>query len=146
MKTMRESFEEKFVKGEPDACWEWTASKFRDGYGQFYLNRKPIGAHRFSWMLYVGEVPDGLWVLHKCDNRGCVNPAHLFLGTHTDNMRDCASKGRFPKRSNRKILTEEQVKTIRVMWLNGVRNITLTKIFGVANQTISNITHHHTWK
>ena len=81
--------------GGPDACWLWTASTRRKGYGQFALrNNKPIPAHRAIWIMVNGEIPDGLCVLHRCDVPGCVNPAHLFLGTKRDNSVDMAIKGR----------------------------------------------------
>lgn len=75
-------------------CWVWTAGRFACGYGQFAKGRPSRYAHRISWALANGPVPDGLWVLHKCDNRPCVRPDHLFLGTHADNMRDMVEKGR----------------------------------------------------
>lgn len=75
-------------------CWVWTAGRFPDGYGQFAVERIPRHAHRLSWAMANGPIADGLLVLHHCDNRPCVNPGHLFLGTHKDNMRDMVAKGR----------------------------------------------------
>ena len=82
-------------------CWLWTASVFREryGYGKFQAgenraNTRVVYAHRYSWELVNGPVPDGLFVCHHCDNPPCVNPAHLFVGTHQDNVDDMMSKGR----------------------------------------------------
>lgn len=75
-------------------CWEWMASKNSDGYGNFRLRSRHCGAHRAAWALVHGEIPVGMQVLHQCDNPGCVNPAHLFLGTQVDNIRDMDNKGR----------------------------------------------------
>lgn len=78
-----------------DGCWEWQRSCGSHGYGQFYLVRgKPLAAHRFSWQMTYGPIPAGLHVLHRCDNKRCVRPDHLFLGTARDNIRDCVAKGR----------------------------------------------------
>ena len=76
-------------------CLSWTASRFHNGYGRLYFARGKVWAtHRLAWLFANGEIPDGLDVLHKCDNPGCVNVEHLFLGTQFDNMKDCAAKGR----------------------------------------------------
>jgi hypothetical protein len=84
------------IKVSPRGCHEWTAGIFKaTGYGQFAVtSTQPEVAHRVAWVLANGEIPGGLWVLHKCDNRLCSNPEHLFLGTQTDNMQDMAKKGR----------------------------------------------------
>jgi hypothetical protein len=80
-----------------DGCWEWQASKRATGYGQFaYLGKPSVKAHRVAWMLNRGLIPDGVCVLHRCDNPGCVRPSHLFLGTQEDNIRDREVKGRSP--------------------------------------------------
>lgn len=75
-------------------CWEWTASRFSNGYGQFTFGGYPIGAHRVAFEETKGLIPTGLVVMHSCDNRGCVNPAHLSLGTPLDNALDKVAKGR----------------------------------------------------
>ena len=80
-------------------CWEWQAATFQKGYGRFSYNGKTLGAHRVSWELHHGPVPDDLWVLHECDNPPCVNPAHLFLGDVRDNNADRAAKDRNKRNS-----------------------------------------------
>jgi hypothetical protein len=104
-----------------DECWEWSGARNAKGYG---VKRNAVArgkaeniqAHRMSWIVFNSEVPDGLLVLHRCDNPSCVNPAHLFLGTHKDNMDDKMSKGRgvAPPLSPLKF-TPEQCDQIRVM-------------------------------
>lgn len=80
-------------------CWEWLGSKNRvGGYGIFYRNRKKYYAHRYYYEAVFGEIPKGLSACHKCDNPGCVNPNHIFIGTHRDNMLDASRKGRIGKR------------------------------------------------
>lgn len=147
MAELKERFEAKFIKG--DGCWEWTAVKDKDGYGKVKIAGRQKMAHRVSYQLYIGAIPDGLFCLHHCDNPSCVNPAHLFLGTDADNMQDCLNKGRGARPFGEKHwgakLTEEQVKTIRARRIDGVRNTDLAKEYGVAHQTISNVTNHIRW-
>lgn len=97
-KTNEERFWKLVKSGNPDECWEWQGSKGKGGYGRFNkynrLKNSHIYAHKFSYELHNGPVPDGLLVLHKCDNPGCVNPNHLWLGTYRDNCLDMINKGR----------------------------------------------------
>jgi hypothetical protein len=99
------SYEERFWAKvrKSSGCWEWTGSTFKRGYGQLKVRcsdglRVHLPAHRLSWELHFGPVPDGMFVCHHCDNPPCTNPEHLFLGTHGDNMADMYRKGRGRKR------------------------------------------------
>ena len=80
--------------GDKNECWPWTGRKLPDGYGRLTIRNRKWLAHRLAWTLTFGDIPAGLDVCHKCDNPGCCNPDHLFLGTHLDNMRDKVAKGR----------------------------------------------------
>jgi len=98
----------KHVSRSESGCWEWTGHRIATGYGQMNVNHRRVLAHRVAYELYIGPIPDKHFICHHCDNRGCVNPEHLFAGTTDDNMVDAAIKGRMhPK------LTPEQVRAIR---------------------------------
>jgi hypothetical protein len=106
--TPEQRFWTKVNKLARDGCWEWLGSApKRPGYGRFNTGIKRAGnwvvinAHRYSWELHNGPVPKGLWVLHRCDNRVCIRPDHLFLGSVTDNNRDMIAKGRHWRQAGR---------------------------------------------
>ena len=88
-------FTSKIDRRSNDECWNWPKPKGKDGYGFFRIGSKVFVAHRVSWELFNGPIPEGRLILHKCDNKWCVNPRHLYLGTHSDNMKD---KARIPLR------------------------------------------------
>lgn len=119
-------------------CWEWTAAKRRNGYGVFRWKGKLCSTHRVSYELTFGDIPHDLCVLHRCDNRACVRPDHLFLGTFSDNMYDCARKGRILAQKNpwhwRK-LTSAQVVELRRLRSEGFSYNRLAKLFGIHRET-----------
>ena len=134
-----------------DDCWLWTAGTDNGGYGILSVNAYPVKVHRFSWLLHNGEIPDGLGVLHRCDNRICVNPNHLFLGTTVENMLDRDAKNRQAKGEGhgRAVLTEPQVREIRKRYvsrcrMNGAR--ALAREFGLSKSAVLSVVSGENWK
>ncbi len=145
------TFEERFnhYHTKTPTCWNWTGSTHIQGYGRIKKNGVDMLAHRASWEIHNGPIPPGMCVCHKCDNPPCVNPAHLFLGTHQDNMADRDAKGRnvhaWGERAGSAKLTWVKVAEIRK--LKGVvSQRAVAKQFGVTQCTISCIQSGKTWK
>jgi len=129
-----------------DSCWLWTAS-MRGGYGRIKHHGRDIGAHRVAWALTYGTIPDGFSILHRCDNRRCVNPAHLVLGTQRDNIQDMIAKDRLGRgfrggQYPHAILTSEDVREIRRSPDTGRA---LAKRLGVSPSTISDVRRRRHW-
>jgi len=130
-------------------CWNWTGGKFSSGYGRFWFSGKNIYSHRFSYEFFKGEIPFDFLVCHKCDNKLCVNPKHLFLGSYKDNSDDSVKKGRnaFGERSGRAKLTESEVSLIRDIYSKGERSYyEIGNEFNVTGENIRSIVERRTWK
>lgn len=127
-------FWSKVIKGEGDQCWGWNGPHFSTGYGMFNVNSIPITASRKMWMEVHGDIPKGMVICHKCDNRKCVNPNHLFIGTQRDNIADMVSKGRGKTRFNghpaAKIIGEDFEKCKQLI-LSGENPRKIAADFGV---------------
>ena len=140
---MNDNFWSKVV--ETDSCWLWLGSK-RDGYGMFWSNGKLVSAHRMAWEIVHGRIPDGLLVLHKCDIRECVNPEHLFLGTHLDNFLDCIMKGRPGYIAPHPKLNKELVAEIKQSLACGALPIMLSKHYNISIGHVLRIKNGKRWK
>jgi hypothetical protein len=129
-------------------CWEWQGSRTPNGYGKFSVKRKDISAHRFSYQLHYGPIPDGMLICHRCDNPACVNPYHLFAGTQVENLADMATKGRRPigEQAPNAKLTEKDVISIRTLYSTGVPQRQLSRQFKISRPQIRRIIRHESWR
>lgn len=149
---------------DPDGCWHWAGTCDLAGYGRLNVNHRPHMAHRLSWIIHNGSIPDGMNVCHRCDNPPCVNPNHLFLGTQRDNIMDCFRKGRARRAkgadtgwythpdsmargeaNGRSKVTEEVVMAIRTRYAAGVGPRQLAREYGIHRETIRMIVARRTW-
>lgn len=136
-------------------CWEWSGARFPAGYGAISSKGRTRYAHRVSYAEFIGPIPGGMFVCHRCDNPSCVNPKHLFLGTPADNMSDKASKGRSMRgeRSSTAKLTESEVRVIKgflqrhapIRGQHGGPCTFLARWFGVTQTAISFIYAKKNW-
>lgn len=151
-------FEAKIDKQE-NGCWIWKSSKGNSGYGKFHIRGKPMLTHRYSYELYKGSIPKGMCICHSCDNKLCVNPDHLWIGTQKDNAQDAKKKGLLPNLKGLKKpqsfigqnhhsskLKNEDVFRIRQLYREGTSGYRLHKIYNVTKKCISDILNNKTWK
>lgn len=152
-KTIEQRFWEKVDRAEPDGCWIWKAARYPSGYGHINDQGKHLTAHRLVWQWTNGPIPAGMEVCHKCDVRACVNPAHLFLGSHAENMRDMIAKGRADHSRNPRgernasaKLTWADVAKMRSLKATGrYSNVELGRMFGVTKSAARMVVSHQTW-
>ena len=146
--TIKERLDAKTFYEPNTGCWLWSGSSVRGGYGQIGISRKLTLAHRVSYTEYVGLIPAGLLVLHRCDTPPCINPDHLFLGTTADNTADKIKKGRQPNGEsmyNSKLIYADIIK-IHGMIAAGMTQRYIAGQFGVNTSLISRINAGKRWK
>lgn len=141
-----------------DGCWLWRGSLLTHGYGGLELRRradpkrKVHKAHRLSWEIHFGPIPEGMSVCHHCDTPPCVRPDHLFLGTALDNAHDKMRKGRLRvgnvrgEQNGAALLTEDQVREIRYAAAAGVKQVRLAETYGVSQMAVSQVVRRVTWR
>lgn len=127
-----------------DGCWVWTGCRSSSGYGALNVAGRMVATHRLAWEMANGAIPSGLFICHSCDNPSCINPAHLFLGTHIQNMADCKSKKR-TMRGERHHQAKLSISVVREIRLgNGPLRFDAVR-FGVSESTITRIRHGKLW-
>lgn len=131
-------------------CWKWNGATDSWGYGRIAVNGKNRTAHRLSYALFRGPVPSDKLVLHKCDVAHCINPAHLYIGTHADNVNDAYRRNRYPSKdgsqNGRAVLREEDIPEIRKMIRNGIKYQHIASIFKVSTGAIAHVAQGISWK
>jgi hypothetical protein len=146
--TLNETFLALLPVGEDNACWEWPMLKPDTRYGTLTYYYRHYYAHRLSYEVHHGPIPDGMIVCHRCDNPPCCNPAHLFLGTDQDNSNDKLAKGRQTRGEDLHAakLTENQVLEMRYLYSTGWLQEELSAAFGVTRSNVSMVIAGKTWK
>ena len=139
---------------EPGGCWIWTGALNAAGYGRVYWEKTRHNiAHRVAYQIALGAIPKGMFVLHRCDNPRCVNPDHLFLGTHQDNMKDMRAKGRSSNAGSKRgeanfasKLSREMVERIRFLYSSKFSVMEISRKTGVPYSNVWRIVHRKSWK
>jgi hypothetical protein len=145
---INEYFEKKIIRKE--GCWDWKSSKNDKEYQRMHISKLAprIAIHIYSWKLYKGEIPEGMFVCHSCDNKRCANPDHLFLGTSDDNIQDMINKKRNVRGVSHGMakLDDDKVKEIRKLLEIGVSLVKTANKFNVSKKTVFRIKHKTHWK
>lgn len=147
-KTPAERFEEKYILEPNSGCWLWSGGLNEKGYGRLkFANGRSVYAHRFSFELKYGPIPESLCACHKCDTPSCVNPEHIFVGTRGDNNSDSKSKGRsaIGDKNGCVKLKEKDVKHIRFLMQLGLTQRDVASAYEVSQATIQHVSNHKSW-
>lgn len=150
LKTIEERFHDSYIPEPMSGCWLWTGTSNTQGYGTFYANGRLHIAHRFSWELHNGPIPEGMLACHHCDTPPCVNPDHLFVGTHKDNAQDSLKKGRHSRANgdhwNRSSITWDDIPKIKELKEQGLTYEEIGKQYGVGPTCIYDICKNRSWR
>jgi hypothetical protein len=134
---------------DPARCWEWNGARLPFGYGKAHRDGRTVLAHRLAYECWVGPVPAGMFVLHRCDNAACFNPSHLFIGTQADNLADMRGKNRADTPSGERHwqakLTAPQVREIRDLCEQGRTQKDVAAAYGVDPSNVSRIARRKAW-
>lgn len=149
MKQLKERLMERTVKTE--SCWIWTGSKFPRGYGCISFCNKNRSVHKLSYQIFIGPVSNGLEVCHKCNNKACLNPEHLYLASHKENLNHASRDGLIPfgengSNSKLKQIDVDEIRKIYKKYKKGCGCHFLARKFFVSPSTINRITSGRTWK
>jgi hypothetical protein len=144
-----ERFHEKWTMDEATGCWIWTGALAGKGYGEMKIpnTRQQIYAHRLSYLIHCGEIPEDILVCHSCDNPPCVKPSHLFFGKQADNLADMKDKDRhlYGEKNSKAKLTDEKVRRIHQLFQSSMSQGKIASSFGVAQTTVWKILHGQSW-
>jgi len=147
--TMADAYEAHVDRKKSNECWGWKGRK-DCGYGvlQYTHEKKSFRAHRASYIIHKGEIPEGMFVCHHCDNPPCTNPDHLFLGSNIDNIMDCVSKGRNARgeRNGHSKITTEEAVLIRLLLVSGNKSIAISNLLNISHSIVRGIEHRRTWR
>jgi hypothetical protein len=142
-KTLEERFREKVGPSDEFGCWPWMAGRNKEGYGRLKYDGKEVNAHRISYIIHQGPIPDGLYILHSCNrgHMGCVNPAHLRAGTHQENMIDRAMAGT----TGQKLSAQDVLEIKALLEQEHLTKAEIGDLYGVTKENINAIKTGASW-